>query len=148
MALRRKKHNHHLHRKLPIEHTGFYPYLQYYLEVIAVKGYAQMTQDRHESHIRCFAVWCEERGLDSPAEITKPILERYQKRLYYYRKTNVQPLSFTLAENNPGLPEKLLPMADAKEPPGRQPGVGAEAAEATAENDPQSGTGQRVVGAA
>jgi integrase/recombinase XerD len=95
MPLRRKKHNHGNHKKQPIEHTGFYPYLQHYLEGIAVKGFSQATQDRHESHIRRFAVWCEERGLDSPGEITKPILERYQKHLYHYRKSNGQPLSFT-----------------------------------------------------
>jgi integrase/recombinase XerD len=95
MSLRRKRHNHRNRKKQPIEHTGFYPYLQHYLEGIAVKGFSQATQNRHESHIRRFAIWCEERGLDSPVEITKPILERYQKHLYHYRKTNGQPLSFT-----------------------------------------------------
>jgi len=95
MALRKKRHNHHHDRKLPIEHTGFFAYLQAYLEGLAIKGFSQQTQYRHESHIRRFAVWCEARDLDSPTEITKPILERYQKHLYYYRKNDGTPLSFT-----------------------------------------------------
>lgn len=49
--------------------------------------------------MRRFVHWCEERGLERPQEITKPILERYQKHLYSYRKANGQPLSLG-AQNN------------------------------------------------
>ena len=38
--------------------------------------------------------WWQERGLGEPIEITRPILERYQRWLYHYRKTNGQPLGF------------------------------------------------------
>jgi len=94
MALRRKQHNHRWNKKRPIEHTGFFPYMRRYLEVLKVKGFSNETHNRHESHIRRFAHWCEERGLDHPNEITKPILEQYQKHLYYSRKNNGEPLSF------------------------------------------------------
>jgi integrase/recombinase XerD len=94
MALRKKQHNHRWNRKQPIEHTGFFPYLQRYLEALLIRGFSQETHTRHDSHIRRFAVWSEERDLNGPKEITKPILERYQKHLYYYRKTNGDPLSF------------------------------------------------------
>ncbi len=94
MALRKKQHDHRWNKKLPIEHTGFYPYLQRYLEGIAIKGYSEATAYRHDSHIRRFAHWCDERGMNEPKEITKPILERYQKHLYYYRKPDGEPLSF------------------------------------------------------
>ena len=33
-----------------------------------------------------FIRWCELRGQLDPCDITQPILERYQKHLYYYRK--------------------------------------------------------------
>ena len=40
-----------------------------------------------------FLGWCQERGLYKAHEITKPILERYQRHLYFYRKADGQPLS-------------------------------------------------------
>lgn len=94
MALRKKQHNHRWNKKLPIEHTGFFPYLQRYLEAILLKGFSQETHNRHESHVRRFAVWGDERGLGCPKTITKPILERYRKHLFYSRKSNGEPLSF------------------------------------------------------
>ena len=35
-----------------------------------------------------------ERGLTEPVEVTRPVLERYQRHLFHYRKTNGEPLSF------------------------------------------------------
>ena len=32
--------------------------------------------------------------LAEPFEITRPVLERYQRYLFYYRKKNGEPLSF------------------------------------------------------
>ncbi len=45
---------------------------------------------------RCgyFLEWCRERGLDDVTEITRPVLERYQRSLYQYRKKNGEPLTF------------------------------------------------------
>ena len=36
----------------------------------------------------------EERGLTEPVEVTRPVLERYQRYLFHYRKKNGEPLSF------------------------------------------------------
>lgn len=94
MALRRKHHDTRWDRKLPIEHTGFFPYLRLYLEGIAVLNFSPGTLKYHDGNIRRFALWCEERGINTPQEVTKPVLERYQKHLYYYRKANGEPLSF------------------------------------------------------
>ena len=41
-----------------------------------------------------FILWAAERGLNEPREITKPILERYQRHLFYWRKSDGAPLSF------------------------------------------------------
>ena len=38
--------------------------------------------------------WCHERGLADATDITRPILERYQRALYHYRKSTGEPLTF------------------------------------------------------
>lgn len=78
-----------------IEHTGFYPYLVRYNEAMRVRGYAETTLHKRESLLRRFIAWCDARGLDRPQDITKPILERYQRHLYYYRQADGRPLSAT-----------------------------------------------------
>ncbi|MCH2074354.1 MAG: site-specific tyrosine recombinase XerC [Puniceicoccaceae bacterium] len=85
-------------QRLPvaIEHTEFYPYLLKYNEAMKLKVYSKSTLHRRESDVRRFVGWCDERGLNHPNQITKPILERYQRYLYYYRQErNNRPLSPT-----------------------------------------------------
>lgn len=65
-----------------------------YLEWIAVHNFSSDTVSSRRSHLGYFHVWCRERGLESPTEITRPILERYQRWLFHYRKSNGQPLGF------------------------------------------------------
>jgi integrase/recombinase XerD len=94
MAIKRKRQPRpeSLKTKLVIEHTGFYPYLVRYLETLNIRQYSEQTVRRRDSDLRRFIHWCDERGLDRAQDITKPILERYQKHLYYHRKENGQPL--------------------------------------------------------
>jgi integrase/recombinase XerD len=92
--LRRKQPNTGGHVKpVAIEHTGFYAYLLRYNDAIKVRGYTSSTVHRRDSDLRRFIGWCDERGLDKPQDVTKPILERYQHHLYYYRRRNGEPLS-------------------------------------------------------
>jgi integrase/recombinase XerD len=65
-----------------------------YLEWMRVKNYSERTVENRELYLSYFIAWCDERGLNKPSEITKPILERYQRYLYYYRKKDGRPLSF------------------------------------------------------
>ena len=81
--------------KLPIAHSGFAPYLQRYLENRRINHYSADSLQRYDSSLRQFIVWCDARGLDSPTAITKPILERYKKHLFYTRKANGEPLSIS-----------------------------------------------------
>ena len=76
-----------------IEASGFYPYMRAFLEWGEVRGHSKDTHRRRHAALRRFIHWCDERDLKSPKEVTKPILERYQRHLYYYRKSDGQPLS-------------------------------------------------------
>jgi len=44
--------------------------------------------------VLAFVAWSEERGVYRPGEVSKPVLERYQKHLYHYRQKSGRPLSF------------------------------------------------------
>ncbi len=61
---------------------------------LKVRNYAADTVSQREKYLRWFAIWCAERSLTKPNEITKPILERYQRHLYLYRNEKDQPMSF------------------------------------------------------
>jgi integrase/recombinase XerD len=57
------------------------------------RQYSHHTYENRERTIRAFAAWAAERGLLRPQDVTKPILERWQRQLYLYRKPNGDPLS-------------------------------------------------------
>jgi integrase/recombinase XerD len=73
---------------------GLAAFVVRYLEWLRVHNYAEPTLENREVYLGYFVVWCVERGLSRPQEITKPILERYQRSLYHWRKKNGQPLTF------------------------------------------------------
>ena len=70
-------------------------YLSQFLQWSEMKGLTEQTLKSRNSSIRRFIVWCDERSLDHPKDITKPILEGYQKHLFDYRQKNGDPLSFS-----------------------------------------------------
>lgn len=67
-------------------------WIRRYLEALTVLGAQPLSVKGYESDLGGFHAWCVERGVARPREITKPILERWQKHLFYYRKPNGQPL--------------------------------------------------------
>ena len=42
-----------------------------------------------------FLLWCQERSVEVPAEVTSEMVERFQRHLFYYRKRNSQPLTIS-----------------------------------------------------
>src|SRR5471032_1705918 len=64
-------------------------FLQYQREL----SYSERTVGNRESLLIAFIRWCDERGLTRPQEITRPILERYQRHLFLYRKADGEALS-------------------------------------------------------
>jgi integrase/recombinase XerD len=65
-----------------------------YLEWMAVTNYSPNTVESRRVDLHLFNEWCQTRSLNTPQAITKPILERFQRHLYHYRKANGQPLGF------------------------------------------------------
>lgn len=96
MVIKRKRSINYQREKIAVEHTGFYNYLTCYMETMQIRNYSASTLTRRENGLRRFIGWCDERGLNDPQSITKPILESYQRFLYYYRQEqNGEPLSPT-----------------------------------------------------
>jgi integrase/recombinase XerD len=69
-------------------------YARAFLEWSAVRGASEQTVQTRKGALKRFIAWCDERELVHPKDITLPILERYQRYLYYYRKPNGAPLAF------------------------------------------------------
>lgn len=61
-------------------------YVEAHCEWLAVMHYATETVVTRRRSLRTFVAWANERGILDPREVTKPMLERYQRHLYYYRK--------------------------------------------------------------
>lgn len=64
-----------------------------HLEAMAVVNSSTASLLSKARDLRLFAEWCEARALHKPVDVTRPILERYQRHLYYFRKPNGAPLS-------------------------------------------------------
>ena len=78
----------------PGDPQGMAVMLEKFLEWMRVKNYSGRTVENRRVYLSYFVEWSEERGVTRPTEVTKPILERYQRYLYHYRKKDGQPLSF------------------------------------------------------
>lgn len=65
-----------------------------FFEWMSFTHYSPATIKNRRIYLDYFFTWCEERGLRSPQEITRPIVERYQRYLFHYKKKrDGQPLS-------------------------------------------------------
>ena len=62
---------------------------------LAERNYSERTVEARKWALRTFLAWAEDRDLHRPEQITKPILESYQRWLYRYRKANGKPLGIT-----------------------------------------------------
>jgi integrase/recombinase XerD len=69
-------------------------FLREHLNALAIQNYSEHTVRNRLVHIGYFVHWAQEHGLREPVEVTRPVLERYQRYLFFYRKKNGEPLSF------------------------------------------------------
>ena len=88
----------------PLDHNGMVPYLAQFLTASGSLGLSPRTVVIRERMLKRFIAWCDERNLDRPQDVTRPILERYRRHLFYYRKRNGDPLSFATQQ------QRLVPV--------------------------------------
>ena len=72
---------------------SLYHHMLRYLTFLEARSYSAHTLTGRESALRAFIRWCDERSLTRPQQLDRPILERYQRHLFYYRKGNGEPLA-------------------------------------------------------
>jgi integrase/recombinase XerD len=68
-------------------------YVKQWIDYLRVRNYAAMSLTNREHQMRYFLVWCGDRGLTLPADVTVAVIERYQRSLFHSRKENGRPLS-------------------------------------------------------
>jgi integrase/recombinase XerD len=78
----------------PEPHSPLGRLMEEHLEWLLINNYSEDTADHARWSIADFIRWAELRGMNHPMEVTRPILESYQRYLYYYRRANGQPLTF------------------------------------------------------
>ena len=78
--------------------------LEKFLEWLAVKNYAERTVAIRRTCVGYFIELGRAAGhRPRPSEVTRPILERYQRYLFHYRKQNGDPLSVRTQVQPPGV---------------------------------------------
>ena len=74
--------------------SGFPRLTGEFCEHMAARGYSERTIGNRRHMLSFLVAWLAERGITRPAEVTRPVLESYQRHLFRYRKTTGDPLSF------------------------------------------------------
>jgi integrase/recombinase XerD len=74
--------------------AGFPRLIGEFCEDMAARGYSPRTVGNRRHMLSFLVSWLADRGITRPAEVTRPVLESYQRHLFHYRKSNGEPLSF------------------------------------------------------
>jgi integrase/recombinase XerD len=77
----------------PGDLRGLFAAMRRYMEHLGVKGYTEIGRYNAERYIRDFIVWADQRGVTHPTQVSRAVLERYQRWLFHYRKRDGEPLS-------------------------------------------------------
>lgn len=78
----------------PADPSGWAVLLEEHFEWLLARNYSPRTVVTRRIHLRTLGAWCVERELLRPSQVTKALLERYQRHLFQYRKKDGKPLSF------------------------------------------------------
>jgi integrase/recombinase XerD len=78
----------------PTDRFGFPVLVADWSEWMGAHGYSPRTIENRQRMLAHLAIWLDERGITRPVDVTRPMLDRYQRWLFHYRKTNGDPLSF------------------------------------------------------
>jgi integrase/recombinase XerD len=78
----------------PANPQGMLVLVTQFFEWMQLKNFSEETVETRQRHLRYFINWATARGITQPTEVTKPIVEHYQRYLWRYRKRDGDPLSF------------------------------------------------------
>jgi len=78
----------------PADPRGMAQLRDRFLEDLAVHNYSPRTIEARTGYLNHFIKWCEDRAIVRPGDVTKPIVDRYQRWLYQYRSPSGKALSF------------------------------------------------------
>lgn len=82
-----------------------------YLDWLVVRNYSPTTCRGVRLLMGLFCHWASERDLERASQITKPILESYQRWIFYYRKTNGKPLGNKAQRDRMGILRRFFSWA-------------------------------------
>lgn len=94
MNPRRGQHTPHRINGDPADLSGFPRLVDEFAEWMGVHGYSPRTIDNRRAMLSFLVDWLAERGVTRPVEVTRPMLESYQRACFHYRKRDGHPLSF------------------------------------------------------
>jgi integrase/recombinase XerD len=66
-----------------------------YLESLRSRNYCETTLEGRSNALKTFLTWCAERDLKQTSQMTRPILEAYQRWLWRYTKANGKRLGWS-----------------------------------------------------
>ncbi len=77
----------------PSDPRSLKAYVHAYIEHLKARNYATQSVQYKRASLIWFLDWCKERGIERIHEITRPVLQRYQRHLYHALGRNGKPLS-------------------------------------------------------
>jgi len=83
----------------PKDLKGMIALMEQFFEWMRMRNYAEWTVTTRRAQLGRFINWCAARGIAQPTEVTRPIIERFQRFLYHFRRRNGNPLSFQTQNN-------------------------------------------------
>jgi len=81
--------------RIALDPRGMEAAVAEYLELLRARALSETTVATRRSGLRAFAGWCADRAIVRPGEVTRPVVEAYQRWLYGFRRENGRALSAT-----------------------------------------------------
>lgn len=86
---------------------GFPVLVEEFCADLGARGFSVATIRNRRQQLAALSGWLAERGVTRPVEVTRPMLVRYQRWLFHYRKPDGHPLSFR-SQNQRLLPARAF----------------------------------------
>ncbi|MFH1023464.1 MAG: site-specific tyrosine recombinase XerC [Planctomycetota bacterium] len=74
--------------------TSFERMAERYSQYLQERNFSEGTIRNRRRNLGRFLAWCRDRGIERMEDVTRPVVESYQRHLFRYRKRNGKPLAF------------------------------------------------------